>query len=59
MCIGEVKVVGELRMLASYCGDAFHAWQNTLLLAILANLQILLLHIATLWLQHETSYLEV
>ena len=57
--VGEVQVVGQLGMLAGNGGDALHAGQDALLLTVLANLQVLLLHIGRLGLQYEAGYLEV
>ncbi len=57
--VGEVQVVGELRMLRSHRRDALDGRQDALALTMLAHHQVLLLHIAVFRLQHEAGYLEV
>ncbi len=59
MGVGEVEVVGKLRMLRGNCWDALNRWHYAALLTILANSQILLLHISTLWLENEAGNLEI
>ena len=43
--IGEVEIVGELRMFAGYCGDALYRRHDATLFTEFAHLKILLLHI--------------
>ena len=57
--VGEVQVVGQLGMLAGNGGDTLYRRHHTHLLAVLTNLQVLLLHIGTLCLQYEAGNLEV
>ena len=59
MGVGEVEVVGELRMLAGNGRNTLDRRQDALLLAVFANLQVLLLHIGGLGLQDEAGNLEV
>ena len=59
MGVGEVQVVGQFGMLRSHGRYALHRRHDATLLAILANLQVLLLHVATLGLQYEAGNLEV
>ena len=57
--IGEVEIVGKLRMLRGYRWDALHRGQNAFLLAVFTNGQILLLHVAAGGFQNEACNLEV
>ena len=57
--VGEVEVVGEFRMLAGNGRNTLDRRQDALLLAVFANLQVLLLHIGGLGFQNEAGNLEV
>ena len=57
--IGEVEIVGKLRMLRGYRWDALHRGQDAFLLAVYANGQILLLHVSAGRFQNEACNLEV
>ena len=55
----KIEVVGQFGMLRGDGGDALYGGQDAALLALLAHLQVLLLHVRRRRLQHETCYLEV
>ena len=59
MCVCKIEVIGEFGMLGSHRWDAFDAGEDSFLLAILTNSQILFLHITTLGLQYKAGNLEI
>ena len=59
MCVGEVKVVGEVGVLTGYSGYAFHAGKDAALFAMASNLKVLLFETSSLGFEDEACNLEV
>ena len=58
--VGYIEVVGLSRILCSQGINLLHYWQDAIALALVANQQGSLVHVAQLLLQaHGTGYLEV
>ena len=55
----HVEVVGEVWMLTCNCWDTLYGREDAELLTLSTNSEVLLLHVAFLYLEHETCNLEV
>ena len=55
----HIEVVGEVWMLTCNCWDTLNGREDAELLTLSANSKVLLLHVAFLYLEHETRNLEV